>query len=119
MRSLGIDLIAIYDEIDYSKRGEVAEPLRVAAAEAAGFPVDVLVTDRPEWKMGTTRVHTSLEARVARSGRMLVDRRPGTVNWSQGMVMPTDDDQDGLYRLGHVATALGRLLPHLTPGIDP
>ena len=112
-----IDLIAIYDDIDYSKRGEITEPLRVTAAEAAGCRVDVLVTDRPEWKVRTTRVHTSLEARVARSGRMLVDRRPGTVNWSKGMVMPTDDYQEGLYRLGHVATALGRLLPHLKPGL--
>ena len=112
-----IDLVAIYDDLDYGKRGEIAEPLRAAAAEAAGFPVDVLVTDRPEWKMRTSQVRTSLEARAARGGMVLIDRLPGYVNWGKEMVMPDSDYQEGLYRLGHVATALIRLSGHLKPGV--
>ena len=112
-----IDLIAIYDDIDYSRRREIAESLEATAAGAAGFPVNVLVTDRPEWGMRTTGVHTSLESRAARSGRLLVDRPVGKVNWRKEMVMPTDDYHEGLYRLGHVVTALGRVNAHLKPGL--
>lgn len=53
-----IDLVAIYDDIDYSKRQAIAVPAEATATEAAGCSVDVLVTDRPEWKMRTTRVRT-------------------------------------------------------------
>ena len=111
-----IDLIAIYDDIDYNERGEIADRLRPAAADAAGFPVDVLVTDRPEWEMRTTRVVTSLEAAASRSGVLLVDRRPGRVAWSKEMVMPTTDYQEGLYRLGRVHDAVAKLVDSLDPG---
>ena len=95
-----VDLVAIYDDIDYSKRGAIAVPTEAAARAAAGCAVDVLVTDRPEWKMRTTRVRTSLEARAARFGTILIDRPPGAVDWDKEMVMPTDDYQEALYRLG-------------------
>lgn len=110
-----IDLVAIYDDIDYSKRRESAAPARTAAKEAAGFPVDVLVTDRPEWKMRTTRVRTSLEARAARLGTVLVDRPAGMVDWDKEMVMPADDYREALYRLDHVGVALEDLYERLEP----
>lgn len=111
-----IDLIAIYDDIDYSKRRELAAPARSAAGSAAGFRVDVIVTDRPEWRMRTTRVRTSLEARAARTGTVLLDRQAGTVYWDKEMVMPTDDYREALYRLGHVGDALEDLHQRLEPG---
>ena len=110
-----IDLVAIYDDIDYSRRREIAVPARTAAKDAAGFPVDVLVTDRPEWKMRTTRVHTSLEARAARTGTVLVDRPAGLVDWNKEMVMPGDDYREALYRLDHAAAVLEDLYERLEP----
>lgn len=111
-----IDLIAIYDDIDYRERGRIADTARTVAVDAAGFPVDVLVTDRPEWAIRTSRVHTSLEACAARTGRTLVDHPPGLVGWHKEMVMPTDDYHEAAYRLGHVAHALDKLCQHLEPG---
>ena len=110
-----VDLVAIYDDIDYSKRGAIAVPTEAAARAAAGCSVDVLVTDRPEWKMRTTRVRTSLEARAARFGTILIDRPPGPVDWDKEMVMPTDDYQEALYRLGHTAGAIESLHERLEP----
>ena len=110
-----IDLVAIYDDIDYSKRRRIAAPATAAAKDAAGFPVDVLVTDRPEWEIRTTQVRTSLEAWAARTGMVLVDRRTSVVDWDKEMVMPTDDYREALYRLGHVGDTLEVLHRHLSP----
>lgn len=110
-----IDLIAIYDDIDYSRRREIADPAQSAAKDAAGFPVDVLVTDRPEWKMRTTQVLTSVEARAERLGTVLLDRPEGIVDWNKEMVMPADDYREALYRLRHVAVALEGVLERLKP----
>lgn len=110
-----IDLVAIYDDIDYSHRGHIADRLTTAAAAAAGYPVDVLVTDRPEWRMRTTRVRTSLEARARRSGLVLADRDAGTtVEWGKEMVMPDSDYQEGLYRLNLARRQVTQLEPNLT-----
>ena len=62
-----IDLVAIYDDLDYSERFARKQDLSRLAEAEVGCPVDVLVTDRPEWKVRTERVPTSLESRVARS----------------------------------------------------
>lgn len=110
-----IDLIVIYDDIDYSKRREIATPARSVAKDAAGFPVDVVVTDRPEWKMRTTQVLTSLEARAERLGTVLIDRPEGTVDWNKEMVMPADDYREALYRIEHVGVALDDLFLRLEP----
>ena len=111
-----IDLVAIYDDVDYRSRGEIASTLTSRAMATAGCRVDVIVTDRPEWQVRTTRVHTSLEARASRHGIVLVDRPEGAVDWGKEMVMPADDYQEGLYRLGHVPRALGALGRALKPG---
>ena len=110
-----IDLVAIYDDIDYSKRLAIANPAEATAREVAGCSVDVLVTDRPEWRMRTTCVRTSLEARAARFGTVLVDRPPGAVDWDKEMVMPADDYREALYRLGHAAGAIESLHERLEP----
>ncbi|MCY4369500.1 MAG: hypothetical protein OXF41_08780 [bacterium] len=65
--------------------------------------------------MRTTGVRTSLEARAARLGTVLVDRPAGEVHWDKDMVMPTDDYREALYRLGHTAGALEDVFERLEP----
>ena len=108
--------MAIYDDLDYADRWERRWELSSAAEEAAGYPVDVVVTDRPEWKVRTEGVRTSLENRVSRQGVVLVDRPPGVVNWEKEMVMPINDYQEALYRLTLSGGAMGALLESLGPG---
>ena len=110
-----IDLLAIYDDLDYTQRWERRWELSSAAAAAAGYPVDVVVTDRAECKVRTERVHTSLEARAARYGVVLVDRAAGKVDWNKKMVMPVSDEEEAIERLGLAADALTALRRNLEP----
>ncbi len=111
-----IDMVAVYDDIDYAMRTSLADQLEVMASSATGFPVSVYVTDRPEWRMRTTQVHTSLEARIAERGIVLVEMEAGKVNWNKEMVMPQSDYEQGLYRLGRVNEGLVKLANALEPG---
>ena len=63
-----IDLVAIYDDLDYADRfARKLELSRLVEAEI-GYPADVIVRDRPEWRIRTERVPTSFESRVGRYG---------------------------------------------------
>ena len=44
-----IDLVAIFDDLDYSRRFAVQSELEGRAKAACGHSVDLHVTDRPEW----------------------------------------------------------------------
>ena len=52
-RGSDIDLVAVFDDLDYRKRWKVVTRLQRAAVEACGRPVEVLVTDRAEWRITT------------------------------------------------------------------
>ena len=110
-----IDLAAIYDDLDYGTRSERVKELSSLASEAAGHPVEVFVTDRPEWKVRTEQVCTSFEGRAAREGVVLVDRGVGEVDWDKEMVMPSNDYEVAVTRLHETLRGLmslrGRLLP--------
>ena len=111
-----IDLVAIYDDLDYRRRDQSQDELSALARAAAGHPVDVIVTDRPEWKIRTEQVTTSVESRAARSGVVLVDRRAAAdVNWGKEMVVPTSDHAEAVERLVETNEALVTLLGHLEP----
>ena len=111
-----IDLMAVYDDLDYGERWKRRCELKELAEQAAGFSVDVSVTDRAEWRMRTTRVLTSFERRVDRHGVVLVDRpADDDVDWAKEMVLPAGDCEEALDRLGRARVALGELLDHLRP----
>ena len=110
-----IDLMAVYDDLDYGERWKRRCELKGLAEQAAGFSVDVSVTDRAEWRMRTTRVLTSFEGRVDRQGVVLVDRPADDVDWGKEMVLPAGDCEEALDRLGRTRVALGELLDHLRP----
>lgn len=110
-----IDLLAIYDDLDYQHRWEKRQELSSLAETASGYPVDLVVSDRAEWKVRTERVHTSLESRAARFGVVLADRPAIDVDWGKEMVMPVNDYQEALYRLGLAANALRSLRRQLEP----
>ncbi len=114
-----IDLVAIFDDLDYGERWERRCELMRLAGEAAGHSVDVSVTDRVEWAMRTTRVRTSFEGRAARDGVVLVDRPSAVdVDWGKEMVMPDSDYGEALRRMDRTRDALRGLLRHLRPDPD-
>ena len=110
-----IDLVAIFDDLDYEERWERRCELMSLAGLAVEFSVDVSVTDRAEWAMRTSRVLTSFEGRAARDGVVLVDRPAAGVDWGKQMVMPDSDYEEAFDRLEAARDALGSLLLHLSP----
>ena len=114
-----IDLVAIFDDLDYGERWERRCELMRLAGEAAGHSVDVSVTDRAEWAMRTSRVRTSFEGRAARDGVVLVNRPAAVdVDWGKEMVMPGSDYEEALKRMDGTRDALRGLLRHLRPDPD-
>ena len=110
-----IDLVAVYDDMDYGKRFALERELSALAGDEAGRRVDVFATDRPEWKMRSERLSTSLESWIARDGVVLADRGAGEVDWGKEMVTPTSDFEEAVGRLYDLFTGLLELNRELKP----
>ncbi len=111
-----IDLVAIYDDIDYRHREAKKRELTARAECTVGYEVDVVVTDRPEWKARSENFLTSLEYSVARHGVVLVDKEAERVDWGKQMVLPTNGYEATVRCLREVVGALTTLHMHLNPG---
>ena len=86
------------------------------AEEAAGCSVDLLVTDRPEWKERVERVPTSLESYIEANGVVLADGGQSRVNWDKEMVLPMSDFDEALRRFRETGDSLENLSRQLDPG---
>ena len=116
-RHSDIDLMVVFDDLDYGVREDLAMELGRLASAEVGCSVDVHLTDRPEWKMRTEQVVTSFESRVKGHAVVLVDREPGEVDWDKGGVMPRSDYEEALERLIQVEKALTGIAASVVP--DP
>ena len=62
-----IDLVALFADIEYSQRRRLKSRLEEAAMAAVGrWPVQVVVTDRLEWRARVENVSSSFESRKRR-----------------------------------------------------
>ncbi|MCQ3803036.1 MAG: nucleotidyltransferase domain-containing protein [Acidimicrobiia bacterium] len=114
-RHSDIDLMVIYDDLDYAVRQDLTMELEGLAGAEVGCRVDVHLTDRPEWKMRTEQVVTSFENRARRQALVLVDKEPGEVDWDKEMVMPESDYEEALERLRQATKALAGIQGSLAP----
>ncbi len=95
-----LDLVALFADIDYGERYELTCCLEKAASEAIArrWPVQVFVTDRPEWKKRVEKVPSSFERRI--SDRWLVSvgvsACRGEVQWDKAMVRAISDREEAL-----------------------
>ena len=110
-----IDLVAVFDDIDYSQRFVLRNRLATAAEDAAGHPVEVIVTDRPEWKRRTSAVSSSFEAGIAAGATVLIDRPAGSVRWDKEIGLPDNNPAEALGRLDEAAKALDLMVARLLP----
>lgn len=94
-----IDLAAIYGDLDYGTRSERVKELSSLASAAAGYPVEVFVTDRPEWKVCTEQVRTSFEGRLPGKvwywSTAVLAKWTGTRRWSCPETVHLDGDRAG------------------------
>ena len=110
-----IDLIAVFDDLDYSTRQRRKADLGALASEAAGQPVQVRVTDRPEWEHRSRRLRTSFEAGVASYAVALRDRPPSAVHWGKEIGMATSDFGEAVGSLHNTNTAIQTIDDSLEP----
>ncbi|MCY4665766.1 MAG: nucleotidyltransferase domain-containing protein, partial [Acidimicrobiaceae bacterium] len=91
-----IDLVAIFDDIDYSQRHGIRSVLCEAAESVVAGPVEVFVTDRAEWRRRTQEVSASFEAGIASSVVVLVDRPAGAVRWDKEIGLADNNTDEAL-----------------------
>ena len=111
-----IDLVAIFDDLDYSTRSEQRCALEAKAREATGCPVDVIVTDAPEWAVRTTKVPCSVEARLAVDAIELADTGSHAgIRWDKEIGLPADPTAELAARFREMYQAAARLEDDLRP----
>ena len=92
-----IDLVAIFADLDYSEREERRRELEAAARAIVPWPVQVHVTDRPEWRARVEQVSTSFERHAStESVRVAAAASEGPVDWGKEMVLPMSDPEEAL-----------------------
>ena len=96
-----IDLVALFADIDYAQRRILKRRLEEAAGEAVGrWPVQVVVTDRPEWRARVENVSASFERRISADAVPVADSTArGVVNWDKEMVRPMSNPAEALQYL--------------------
>ena len=110
-----IDLVAVFDDIDYSNRLGIQLALLAIAERVLDRRVEVYVTDWPEWRCRTEQVSASFEARIAQEAVVLVDRAPVGVRWSKEIGLPENNTKEALGRLEEADKALEGVLRNAVP----
>ncbi len=112
-----IDLVAVFDDLgDYRCRSRVRCDLGLRAGRVAGWPVDVFVTDLPEWTTRTQKVGCSFEAGIAPTAVRLADSsNRGTVYWDKEIGMPDTPHAEMESRFKELTKAVGNLDLNLKP----
>lgn len=113
-----IDLVAIFDDLDYPTRWTRKSELQRLTGEAAGCDVDVRVTDWPEWAIRSEVVTTSFESRIARDAVVLWSGEPRGVNWDKEIGLPTTNEEEAAASLANVCEALANISGQLHPHPD-
>ena len=93
-----IDLLALFADIDYETRWKLTRCLEETARQAVGgWPVQVRVTDRPEWQNRVENVSASFERAIS-SDTVRVAESPirGRVRWDKEMVLPMSNPDEAL-----------------------
>ena len=117
-RGSDIDLVAVLDDVDYRQRLRVKSELQRAAREACGHRVEVLVTDRPEWRIQRQRVRGSFASAISTDLMMLScspSPRSG-VDWGKEQVMAASDEELAVERLRGVVLNLTKIDSSMEPG---
>ena len=105
--SSDINLVAVYADLDYAQRWDRKHELTKLGEHISGQPVDVLVTDLPEWEI-RSKLLTTFERRVRDQARLLRSRpiSPPEVRWDKEITLPASDDQEAFYTIRNASDAL-------------
>ena len=106
-----IDLVAVLDDLEYRQRWRATRELREVARQACGRRVEVLVTDRPEWRIQREQVSASFASAIACDLQLLECNSvvAADVDWGKEQVMATSNDELALERLRAVLLNLTKI----------
>ena len=111
-----IDLVAVFEDIDYSKRLSLQLDLIATAESRLDRRVEVHVTDWPEWKRRIEDVSASFEARIAKDAVVLFQRESARVRWNKEMVLASSNEEEARDRLKEADRALDLALQQTAMG---
>lgn len=115
-----IDLVAVFDDLDYQQRRADVRRLRQLTSAATGQSCDVLPTDHPEWRARSEGVSTSFESGIRRDGAtMLLDvphRAPP--DWDKAMVLPVTNEGETWVAVTDVERQVERVWMERRPDRD-
>ena len=114
--SSDINLVAVYADLDYTQRWDRKRELTKLGEHVSGQPVDLLVTDLPEWRV-RSKLLTTFERRVRDQARLLRSSpiSPPEVRWDKEITLPASDDQEAFYTIRNATEALESLETRLLP----
>lgn len=104
-----IDMLAVYDDLDYDQRYAVQRRLEEMASKAAGCEVQVSPTDRVEWRHRSQVMRTTTHRLVAADAITIYDRGSGNVSWDKEIGLPSMDIEEAVGSLWNAGGALARL----------
>lgn len=112
-----IDLVAVLDDLEYRRRLRVKGELQEAARKACGCRVEVLVTDRAEWRIQREQVPASFVSAISCDLRLLAysSNENVEVDWGKDQVMATSNGELALERLRGVLLNLTKIDASCTP----
>lgn len=114
-----IDLVAVLDDLEYRRRLRVKSELQEVARAACGCWVEVLVTDRVEWRIQREQVSASFVSAISCDLELLECRSVSMANvdWGKDQVMATSNEELALERLRGVLLNLTKIDASRTPSL--
>ena len=114
-----IDLVVVLDDLEYRRRLRVKGELQEVARAACGCWVEVLVTDRAEWRIQREQVSASFVSAISCDLQLLECRlsAPADVDWGKDQVMATSNEELALERLRGVFLNLTKIDASRTPSL--
>ena len=112
-----IDLMAVFDDVQYRGRYRTEEALGRVAEDASGWRTEVHVTDWPEWRIQREQVRSSFVAAISNDLMLLSQSSVelSEVDWGKAQVMATSNEELALQRLRDTLMNLRKIVALFGP----
>lgn len=113
-----IDLVAVFDDVEYRRRVRTTLDLQRLAEAACGRRVEVMLTDRPEWRIQREQVSASFVSAILCDLKLLACNTVSgnAVDWDKKQLMATSNDELAVERLDATLLNMFKIEESLLPG---